>query len=350
MPPVSCLRTAITLTICLTIIALARPAPLLAQERLTAEQVKEMLAAGESLAGADLGPAKLAGISFDGVSLESTTWAEADLRGAEFSNVSLKGAQVMATNARGARFADCDLSMALFQDSDLAGASFTDVLLWGTTLTNVNLRGTHFEGVRLSLIGARHLMALSVALGPIAGGPAGSAAHPLAAPAIVAGLSGDAFAFVYDAENPGAGPGQPFTQNPIIAAAEVLGCEVEANWRLSQAVAFRKLRTALQAGNVCRLPIHMAIPGASGLSLQQPFWAVATEIVAEGDDVVCRLNVPPFGEMLLPAADLNARWQHARVTLEPAIAQPPEVQYPLIILSPPARPLRPPAGPPSKSA
>ncbi len=339
MPPASCLRMIITLTICLMIIVLAGPAPLLAQEQLSTEQIKEMLAAGESLAGANLGPAQLPGISLDGVSLDSTIWAGADLRGAEFSKVSLKAAQVTATNARGARFADCDLSRALFQDSDLAGASFTNVLLWGTTLTNTNLRGAHLEGVSLSPCGAPHLMALSLALGPLAGGPATNATHPLAAPAIVAGLSGDAFSFVYDPENPGAGPGQPFTQNPIIAAAEVLGCEAEPYWRLSQAVAFKKLRTALDSGKVCVLPLKIAIPGTTGNGLEKPFWAVASELVVEGGEAVCHLNVPPFGEMLLPAAELDDRWQQAQVTLQPPTAQPPEVRYPLIILSPPTRPL-----------
>ncbi len=156
-------------------------------------------------------------------------------------------------------------------------------------------------------------------------------------PETIAGLGGDAFAFVYDAENPGAWPGQPFSQNPIVAAAEVLGCPVKTEWRLSQAVAFERLRIALEAGEVCLLPLQISFPGVSGDTLAEPLWAVATELTAVGEQVLCRLTVPPFGEMLLDAKQLDEKWQPAQVTLQPASEAPSDVKYPLIVIERPPR-------------
>ncbi len=300
-----------------------------------------MLAAGESLVGRDFAQAQLAGFEFKQISLDSTKWTEADLRGAEFLGVDLRGAEITNTNARGASFCGCDLSGAVLRNSDLSGASFQNMLLWGTLLDNVRLGGAHFEGIRLSPSSADHLSALAVALQTITARAAedGVTSHPLTAPQFVAGLSGDAFAFVYDPADPGAWPGQPFSQNPIVAAPEVLGCEVAVNLRLSRAVAFNKLREALDAGNVCLLPLHIPVPGSSGSGLQEPLWAAATEFIVVDDVVLCRLTVPPFGEMELPAEDLDARWQGARATLEPVGAAVGEVKYPLIVIGPPAKAL-----------
>ena len=130
-------------------------------------------------------------------------------------------AEIIDTNARGISFEGCDMSFATISNSDLAGASITNSLLWGTTLDNVELRGAHLEANRLSPSGARHLMALSLALQQVPPQLAwlGGTSHELAALETVAGLSGDAFGFVYDTENPGAWPGQPSTQNPMVAAA-----------------------------------------------------------------------------------------------------------------------------------
>ncbi len=328
-----CLMLAVTL---LTAFA----APLFAEEPLSAEQVQEMLAGGESLAGMDFSQAKLAGVEFKQISLDSTKWIEADLRGAEFLDVDLRSAEIINTNARGVSFCGCDLSGAVLRDSDLSGASLKNLLLWGTVLENVRLAGVHFEGLRLSPSGATHLAALAAALRMVTARAAedGVTSHPLTAPEFVAGLTGDAFAFAYDPQNPGAWPGQPFVRNPLVAAGEVLGCQVQTNFRLSQAAAFKKLRLALDGGGVCLLPLRMPLPGSTGSGLQEPLWAAATELTTSDDgQVLCRVIVPPFGEMQLLAAELNARWQGAQITLQPVTAAAAEVQYPLIAISPPTK-------------
>jgi len=293
----------------------------------------------ESLDEVEFGSVNQAGLHLQGANLDAAQWTEADLRGAWFVECSMSGAQITDTNARGISFEGCDLSFATISGSDLAGASVTNSLLWGTTLQNVELRGAHLQDNRLSPSGAGHLMALALALQQVLPEGEGTRAtsHELAAPLTIAGLSGDAFAFVYDTENPGAWPGQPFTQNPIVAAAEVLGCPVKTEWRLSQAAAFERLRIALEAGDVCMLPLQISFPGVSGDTLAEPLWAVATELTAVGDQVLCRLTVPPFGEMLLEAEQLDEKWRPARATLQPASAAPPEVKYPLITIQRPPR-------------
>ena len=298
-----------------------------------------LVGAVESLDEVEFGSANSAGLHLEGANLEAAQWTEADLRGAWFVDCSMSGAEITDTNARGISFAGTDLSFASISGSDLAGASITNSLLWGTTFENVELRGAHLDANRLSSTGARHLVALSLALQQVPPRGAGTTAtsHELAALETVAGLSGDGFAFVYDAENPGAWPGQPFSQNPIVAAAEVLGCPVKTEWRLSQAVAFEQLRTALEAGDVCMLPLQISFPGVSGDTLAQPLWAVATELTAVGEQVLCRLTVPPFGEMLLEAEELDDKWRPAQITLQPASVAPSDVKYPLIVIIHPPR-------------
>ncbi len=342
MATTSPVRTFITAAVCLfiavsiTITVAAQPNP---ETPLSHDEIQQMIEAGESLSGVNFGPAKQAGLHLQGADLEATHWTEADLRGAWFVDCSMKQAKISDTNARGISFEGTDLSFTTISDSDLAGASITNSLLWGTTFENVELRGAHLQDNRLSPSGARHLIALSLALQQVAPQGVGLAAtsNELAAPEMVAGLSGDAFGFVYDAENPGAWPGQPFSQNPIVAAAGVLGCPVKTDWRLSQAVAFERLRIALEAGDVCMLPLQISFPGVSGDTLAQPLWAVATELTAVGDQVLCRLTVPPFGEMLLEAKQLDEKWQPAQVTLQPASEAPSEVKYPLITIQRPPR-------------
>ena len=350
MARTSPVRTFITAAVCLslvvsitiTVAAQSQPRVFTSEGAQPAEPYPApLVGAVEPLGEVEFGSVNLAGLHLQGVNLEAARWAEADLRGAWFVDCSMRGAQITDTNARGISFEGSDLSFATISTSVLAGASITNSLLWGTTLQNVELRGAHLQGNRLSPSGARHLVALSLALQqvPPRGVRSAAVSHELAALETIAGLSGDAFAFVYDAENPGAWPGQPFTQNPIVAAAEVLSCPVKTEWRLSRAVAFNKLRTALGAGDVCLLPVQISFPGVSGDTLSEPLWAVATQLTAVGEQVVCRLTVPPFGEMLLGAEQLDEKWQPAKATLQSATAEPVEIKYPLIVISPPSRSL-----------
>jgi len=338
MATTSPVRTFITAAVCLfiTLTVAAQPNT---ETLLSQDEIQQMVSAGESLAELDFGSAKLAGLRLQEVNLEAAHWAEADLRGAWFVDCSMKQVEITDTNARGISFDGADLSFATISNSDLAGASVTNSLLWGTTFQNVELRGAHLEANRLSPSGARHLMALSAALRQVPPQLAGlfGTSHELVALETVAGLSGDAFAFVYNTENPGEWPGQPFTQNPIVAAAEVLGWPVKTEWRLSRAVAFKQLRTALEAGEVCMLPLQISFPGASGDTLAEPLWAVANELTTVGEQVLCRLTVPPFGEMLLAAEELDEKWRPAQITLQPASDAPSDVKYPLITIQRPSR-------------
>jgi len=350
MATTSPVRTLITAAVCLslvvsitiTVAAQQQPRVFTSDGEQPAErQLQPLVGAVESLDEVEFGSVNLAGLHLQGADLEAAQWTEADLRGAWFVDCNLKEAEIIDTNARGISFDGCDLSFATISGSDLAGASVTNSLLWGATFDNVALRGAHLEGNRLSPSGARYLMALSAALQqvPPQGAELAATSHELTALQTVAGLSGDAFAFVYDPEDPGAWPGQPFTQNPIVAAAEVLGCQVKTEWRLSQGVAFNKLREALDAGSICLLPIQITLPGTSGDTLGEPLWAVASELTAAGEQVLCRLTVPPFGEMLLEAKQLDEKWRVANVTLQPVTAESVETKYPLIVISPPHRSL-----------
>ncbi|MHC4410829.1 MAG: pentapeptide repeat-containing protein, partial [Planctomycetota bacterium] len=170
-----------------------------------AARVKEMIAAGESLAeanlsgmtlsGDDLGAgahdfrgADLRGARFEQADLAGSQFDEADLSGASFQNINLSGAHFSRCAARGATFADVNLAYASFNDSDLRGSLFFDANMADISFKGAALDGSEVDAIRLSLNGSTHVLGLKEAVCSLAG--------PVSYP-FIAGISADAFWLTY---------------------------------------------------------------------------------------------------------------------------------------------------------
>ena len=191
------------------------------------------------------------------------TAINADLRGVTFERVRLDGAVLAGASLRGAILEDVSLTDADLSGADLSGARLRLVNLAGAKMEECQLTGASLQSVLLSVNGGTHGEALRLALGKAAG-------QQFSRP-WVGGLSGDAFAFVYNTEDPGFWPGTPFTVNPLTAAATNLGLDAQVR------VDFRSRKLLLEGD---KLPpgVHL-LPMQSdrvGLWLlrDMPLWAL----------------------------------------------------------------------------
>lgn len=298
---------------------------------LTVDVVRQAVAEGKSLAGESIGPLDLAGVRLGAVDLSGTRWSRTDWRGATFTGTHLTGAVLEGVIARGATFIGADLSGLKAKQTDLAGAKLQDCLITGVRLEECNLAGTDFSGCRYSLSGARYLDALAQALAAATGQDV--------SPALVAGLTGDAFAFVYSPANPTAAPTTPFTEHPFKAAAAAMGVPLQILYDLAPARATETLRRSLAAGSGCLLLISQAGSGPGGSDLQEPYWAVAREVLRQDGTEAVVLDVPPFGERCIPLADLAKPWEGPYPTLEPIGTGRVKARYALSIFGKPAKPV-----------
>jgi hypothetical protein len=290
----------------------------------TAEAVRQALAEGKSLAGASFGPLDLAGVRAGAVDLSGTRWRGTDWRGAVFEGTHLTGAQLEDVIARGATFIGADLSGLTALRTDLAGARLQDCLIAGVQLQECNLAGADFSGCRYSLSGARYLDALARALTAATGQTVN--------PAVVGGLTGDAFAFVYSPANPTAVPTTPFTEHPFKTLATATGLTLQVFYDLGTARATETLKRSLAAGSQCLLLVSVAGSGLQGSDLQEPFWAVAKKVLKQYESEGVVLDVPPFGERYIPFTDLPKSWEGPYATLEPIGTGRVKARYTLCVL------------------
>jgi len=109
---------------------------------LTRKQVQDALRRGNSLAGADLRRANLAGLCFDEVDLKECKFAEADLSRATFRKANLAGASLWRANLK-----DAILDGATLENADL---DFSN--LDGCTIQGARIRKAIFPLHRISML------------------------------------------------------------------------------------------------------------------------------------------------------------------------------------------------------
>lgn len=296
---------------------------------LTAAAVRQALAEGTSLAGASIGPLDLAGVRAGAVDLSGTRWRGTDLRGASFDGTHLTGAQLEGVIARGATLVGADLSGLVAKQMDLAGAKLQDCLITGVSLQECNLAGAEFSGCRYSLSGARHMDALAQVLASVTGQDV--------SPATVAGLTGDAFAFVYNPSVPAAAPTTPFTEHPFKTAASAAGVPLQVLYDLTAARATDTLRRSLAAGSRCLLLVSVSGGDLRGNDLQEPFWAVAQGILKQDGEDGLLMSIPPLGERYLSMLSLLKPWEGPYATLEPVGTGRTRARYTLCIFGKPQK-------------
>ena len=112
--------------------------------------IKERLAAGESLAGLDLSGMdfsgqELPGVDFSGVILAGAVFSGVNLEGAVLANADLKKADLSAANLAGANLAGADLSQANLEKANLEGADVSEGILSGANLKGAQLTNAVFE-------------------------------------------------------------------------------------------------------------------------------------------------------------------------------------------------------------
>lgn len=298
----------------------------------TPAEVRELAEAGKSFRGAALAGMDLAALRSSGLDLRGTNWARADLRGASFSAVNLAGASLDEAIARGARFVDCEMVGVTMRHADLSGALFRGVQLAGADLAGSRLHGAEFDGVMYSRTGGRHTSAIAVALATLAAAEPEVGVSPWTPP-LAAGLSGDAFAFVYNTADARQWPLAPFTESPVRAAMAAAGHDVTALFDLSAARATEALVEALQGGKVCLLPLSLAGEEIQGADLKQAFWAAAVTMNDIERPARAVLLVPPFGRREYVPAQLADRWAGPWPTLAPAGAERSEARHPMYVIS-----------------
>ncbi len=304
---------------------------ILAAEAMTPQQVTELLAAGGDLRELDLSAIALPGMSFTNLQAAGSVWDAADLRGAIFHGADLTGASLAGARLSGAFLDQVNLTGVTLVGADLAGARITQANLTGADLTGADLRGAELSGLRFSPAGDRFLPALAVALDrlipPLAGNNTGGIAW-------AAGLSTTAFSFSLDSANLASWPVTPVTFPPLATALETTGAQTVLRYDLERGRAFYYLNEALQAGSLCLLPLDMSAPGQTGDGLAAPLWAVAEKIEGQGVESVCVLQAPPFGELRLPAEDLNARWGQSAPTMLTPEQKPQSGRYVMLVIKP----------------
>ncbi len=304
---------------------------------LTAEEVREMAAAGTSFRGAVLSGMDLSALRATQVDLAGTNWARADLRGAVFTSVDLTRASLDEVSARGAMFTECVLVNATLRHGDLSGAAFTRVQLAGADFAGSRLAGAEFSDATYSRTGGMHSGAVAAALRSLSVGEAVTAT-PSVSPNISAGLSGGPFAFVYNTADPSQWPMAPFTESPIRAAALAAGHDVKAYYDLAPGKAVPTLLQALKAGSTCVLPISLKGEEMTGRDFDQAFWGAAVALNDMEKPVRIVVLVPPFGRREYTSAELIPRWEGPWPTLEAAGAERSQARCPLIVLSRGANP------------
>ena len=292
-----------------------------------------LVADGQSLAGRDFSSAILPGLDAQALILTGTNWSGADLRGARLVGCDLESADLSGISARGAILQDCILAEARLIRADLSGALLRGVDLAGADMTDCRFDGATFDQVRLSASGGSHPPALTMALRRATGLELSRA--------WVAGISGDAFCFVYNTEQPTFWPCRPYYRHPALAAGQALGVQVEIYQDLPPPDAYGLLKQSVQDELVCMIAVRMARPQILDAE-QQGVWAIVDAIQESEDGDTIELTMPPLGAQNWTEAQLKENWAGPWPTLHPAGHPESSGQYTLITITPPAEPTQPP--------
>lgn len=305
---------------CLCLVAVSFAAALTGPTR---EEVLQRLAGDARVE--DFSEASAPGISIADKDLSQTSWRNADLRGVVFQRVRLDSAILAGASLRGAVLDDVSLADADLTGADLSGARIRLANLAGARMDDTQILGTSFQLVLLSPNGGTHGEALRLALEKACG--------QTFTRAWVSGLSGEAFAFVYNTEDAGFWPGTPFTASPFEAAAQALGLGVRTRLDVG-AERFLLGGEELPPG-VHVLPMEYDQTGLWMLR-NMPLWGVvASRHADEQRHTYLSLTLPPFGERTMREAELMAGWTGPWHTLQPAGAMNVRARRPLISFTPP---------------
>jgi uncharacterized protein YjbI with pentapeptide repeats len=269
-------------------------------------------------AGQDFSGAPAAGLDAFRVDLSRSLWVGADLRGANFYASSLVGADLRRASLRGAIIDRTSLADADLSGADLCGAVIRRAVLSGTRLDGCRLEGATFQQILLSGNGGTHATALRLALQ--------QATQTTLSRPWVAGLSGDAFGFVYNTSDPAFWPGTPFSLNPLLAAAKIMG--VDATLRQAYH-SERALREEAAAGKAAYL-LPLANDSFGGALGKRPLWGMLGKRSETGHRISWTVTLPPLGEQTMRADDLVKAWEGPWETLQPAGAVNVKAGQPLV--------------------
>lgn len=306
------------LVLALLFIALAATCGLAAPAR---DDLRAAVEAGEA-AGKDFSGISASGLSLTRPNLAGTNLSGADLRGIAIAGGSLGGSNLSRANLRGAVLDRVSLVDADLSGCDLSGAILNLVNLDGANLADCAFRGTSFNNVLLSSGGGTHLPGLRAALQQATG--------QTLSRAWVAALSGDAFAFCYNVEDPAFWPGTPFTVNPLLAAPTNMG--LSAKLRNDYFADQLLLDAKASAKDIQVLAIKLQ--DDPGLLAGRPLWAVlAGREVVDNLHQYFALSVPPFGPQTYRAQELADLWTGPFENLEP-VGSLQVVRKPLLTITP----------------
>lgn len=250
-----------------------------------AARVQEMIAAGESLAEANLSGltlsgeqlgagahdfrgADLRGARFEQADLAGSQFDEADLSGASFQNINLSGAHFSRCAARGATFADVNLAYASFNDADLRGSLFFDANMADISFKGAALDGSEVDAIRLSLNGSTHVLGLKEAVCSLAG--------PVSYP-FIAGISADAFWLTYYLKTRDINWGG-FAKDVMVRGLRNFGYHCELLDEVEEDDAWDRLSGALAEGNTVITPLHVSAATVLGTGFGGSEWVFVTGI------------------------------------------------------------------------
>jgi uncharacterized protein YjbI with pentapeptide repeats len=326
------LSTRRQVAILVTIIAAALPAACLGAGLQAGEPAADS-AAGAAAAETPAAPPPLPGPGkvYLRLDLHGIQWNAADLRGATFDATDLTGASLAGARLRGGVLRDCRLSSAVLTGADMAGVTLDRVDLVGADLAGAELAGATLNGVIFSPTGDRYTEATQAALNLIRKRENRS---ELSA-ALVAGMSGGVFSFVYNTGDPTAPTPWAFTANPVLTALQTAGCTAQLICGLAPKDAFALVTKTLKSGGVCLLPVSLAGRGPGGTTFEEPFWGVVASVLGTEGALTVQLMVPPFGALTFTQEELDQRWHGPWPTLEPAGAANPFGLYPVVVATPP---------------
>ena len=263
------------------------PDNLASAEERRLESIRAHLAAGGSVAHADLAGitltgedlakrdapldfsgADLRGTRFINVNLDDARFTEADLSGSSFQNVNLSRADFSHCAGRGATFADVNLAYATFRDSDLRGSLFFDANMADISFKGASLDGCEVDAIRLSLNGSTHVLGLKEAVSSLSG--------PVSYPTI-AGVSGDAFWLTYYNKTRDINWGG-FAKDVLVRGLDNFGFDCELVDEVDEQDAWDRLATALSEGKTVITPLHVSAATVLGSGFGGSEWVFVTGI------------------------------------------------------------------------
>ena len=308
------------------LVCLARPV-FSQNEALNRDLLEQRIAAGESVAAVTVAGENLAGLTAANANLSGLKADGADLRGASFTGCYMDGISLKNAQMRGATIVDCSLMDAVLDGADLSGARLESLDLMGASISGCNFTGAHLADLRFAPGHLGHIPGLRIAL-------EGALGHKVSL-AYAAGLSGDAFAFVYSSDTPSYDSLLPFSSNPLVSAFDALGIKAAYRGNWIRAAAQNRLEGTLLSKGTGLLPLNLTgLPGVGEIGAG-PFWGIVTKMNKVKRDVTFDITVPPFGPRTLTRAELEQAWVYQTPMMEPAGSGPADASFALLMIPSP---------------